>query len=73
MDYQEKEKEKEKGESMKHGYFVHNKHGALGPFMTSVIALRMAQLVKGYWECFLITDDGSNKHVTTIDSGYNKE
>ena len=57
---------------MKHGYFVYQKNSTLGPFLSSTIALRMAQLVKGYWDCLLVTKD-DKVNIITIASGYNKE
>ena len=57
---------------MKHGYFINQKNSVLGPFMSSTIALRMAQLVKGYWDCLLVTKD-DKVNIITIASGYNKE
>ena len=58
---------------MKHGYFIHQSNSTLGPFVSNTIALRMAQLVKGYWSCLLITDNGGKISMTTAASGYNKE
>ena len=57
---------------MKHGYFINQKNSVLGPFMSSTIALRMAQLVKGYWDCLLVTKD-DKVNIITIASEYNKE
>jgi len=59
-------------EIMKHGYFIHQSNSTLGPFMSSTIALRMTQLVKGYWDCLLVTKD-DKVNIITIASGYNKE
>jgi len=58
-------------EIMKHGYFIHQSNSTLGPFMSNTIALRMAQLVKGYWSCILITSNGDKISMTTIGSGFN--
>ena len=60
-------------EIMKHGYFIKQCNSALGPFMSNTIALHMAQLVKGYWSCILITNNGYKVNMTTVASGCNKE
>lgn len=44
---------------------------ALGPFVSKHAAMTAAQLVRGYWYCYLVATDGYLVTVRRIDSGYN--